>query len=127
MRTCDCILLFHLAVAAISLADGQRPDSKLSANQQASGRRKGRTKSAESASKAVTAAVGVGGGVGSGDAVTAAVGVGGGGVGSGAEYLQLTETEWDGKSPWFTGSRKCSLFFLLFYVHQDPTHSGQDL
>jgi hypothetical protein len=107
MRTCDCFLLLHLAVVAISLADGQRPDSKLSANQQQAqhGRRKGRTKSAESASKAVTTAVGVGGGVGSGDAVNAAVGVGGG-VGSGAEYLQLTETEWDGKSPWFTGSRK---------------------
>ncbi len=108
MRTCDCFLLLHLAVAAISLADGQqRPDSKLSANQQQAqhGRRKGRTKSAESASKAVTAAVGVGG-MGSGDAVTAAVGGVGGGVGSGAEYLQLTETEWDGKSPWFTGSRK---------------------
>jgi hypothetical protein len=107
MRTCDCFLLLHLAAVAISLADGQRPDSKLSANQQQAqhGRRKGRTKSAESASKAVTAAVGVGGGVGSGDAVNAAAGVGGG-VGSGAEYLQLTETEWDGKSPWFTGSRK---------------------
>jgi hypothetical protein len=109
MRTCDCFLWLHLAAVAISLADGQqRPDSKLSANQQQAqhGRRKGRTKSAESASKAVTAAVGVGGGVGSGDAVNAAVGVGVGGLGSGAEYLQLTETEWDGKSPWFTGSRK---------------------
>ena len=107
MRTCDCFLLLHLAVVAISLADGQRPDSKLSANQQQAqhGRRKGRTKSAESASKAVTTAVGVGGGVGSGDAVIAAAG-GGSGMGSGAEYLQLTETEWDGKSPWFTGSRK---------------------
>jgi len=108
MRTWDCFLLLHLAAVAISLADGQqRPDSKLSANQQQAqhGRRKGRTKNAESASIAVTAAVGVGGGVGSGDAVNAAVGVGGG-VGSGAEYLQLTETEWDGKSPWFTGSRK---------------------
>jgi hypothetical protein len=105
MRTCDCFLLLHLAAVAINLADGQRPDSKLSANQQqASGRRKDRTKSAESASKAVTAAVGVGG-MGSGAAVIAAAGVGGG-VGSGAEYLQLTETEWDGKSPWFTGSRK---------------------
>jgi hypothetical protein len=107
MRTCYSLLWLHLSVAAISLVDGQRPDSKPSANQQQAqhGRRKGRTKSAESASIAVTAAVGVGGGGGSGDAVNAAVGVGGG-VGSGAEYLQLTETEWDGKSPWFTGSRK---------------------
>jgi hypothetical protein len=106
MRTWDCFLLLHFAVAAISLAEGQRPDSKLSANQQQAqhGRRKGRTKSAESASKAVTAAAGVGG-MGSGDAVIAAAG-GGSGMGSGAEYLQLTETEWDGKSPWFTGSRK---------------------
>ena len=25
-------------------------------------------------------------------------------TGAGEEYLEMTETKWDGKTPWFTGS-----------------------
>ena len=33
--------------------------------------------------------------------------VGGPNLGAGEEYLEMTETKWDGKTPWFTGSSMC--------------------
>ena len=42
------------------------------------------------------------------------------GAGAGEEYLEMTETKWDGKTPWFTGSSRLigknariQLFFQL--------------
>ena len=29
--------------------------------------------------------------------------------GAGEEYLEMTETRWDGKTPWFTGSSMASI------------------
>ena len=36
-------------------------------------------------------------------------------MGAGEEYLELTETKWDGKTPWFTGS-SMSGFNLLIMI-----------
>ena len=93
MRTCDCLIVVLLATP--SLIHGQ---GKSAATQQAAGRRKGRDRK-ETVS-------------------TAKNGGGDGGLGSGAEYLELTEREWDGKSPWFTGSRKC-VFSQSCYVQSE--------
>ena len=34
-------------------------------------------------------------------------------TGAGEEYLEMTETKWDGKTPWFTGSSMSSINILI--------------
>ena len=49
------------------------------------------------------------------------------GAGAGEEYLEMTETKWDGKTPWFTGSSRpignnvrIQLFFKLVNAMVGP-------
>ena len=37
----------------------------------------------------------------------------GAGTGAGEEYLEMTETKWDGKTPWFTGSSMWRMTILI--------------
>ena len=37
-------------------------------------------------------------------------------TGAGEEYLEMTETKWDGKTPWFTGSSMSSINILILIM-----------
>ena len=88
-------LFVLVLLAAVSCTCGQRTDGKTTTTttkregRQGAARREGRSRAAAKKEAGPPAPS-------NGDA--------GGGLGSGADYLELTETEWDGKTPWFTGS-----------------------
>jgi hypothetical protein len=93
-RMSTSVVLCLLTLILSSLVGPGRADNQPSTKRPGAVRRDGRARAAkkiEAASKVLSPAGDVGGG---------------GQLGSGAEYLEQTETEWDGKTPWFTGSCK---------------------
>jgi hypothetical protein len=100
------VVLCLLTLILSSLVGPGRADNQPSTKRPGAVRRDGRARAAkkiEAASKVLSPTGDVGGG---------------GQLGSGAEYLEQTETEWDGKTPWFTGSCKwkCGVRIPAFWV-----------